>query len=553
MNLISRVAKCAAFCAEIRKTSRAESTMIPLAIEQNMTPKTYFAFFAGLAFCLISPRARAEVTLGSPFSDNMVLQRDKSVVVWGKAGEGEKIAVDFRGETFLTEAKDGKWTVTFRPGKEGGPFEMTVQGKNEIQIHDILVGEVWLASGQSNMSYLVDTRNVPAEQLAAAKAMAAKNNPSIRFFMVKTRSIDEPQDDAVGQWVVAAPDNVGRCSAVAWYFAVRLHEKLKVPIGLLVPAVGGTPVEMWIPKPAFDATSVAAAIRARHTERLAHTTPEMVNKFKADLAAWNTANNTPELRAKNAKTRPRDPYTVATAPMPSRFYNTMVHGLEPYPMRGIIWFQADGNAGHPEEYGEMIKALITSWRANFHAELPFYYVEMNNMWEAQTKPVNTERNMGLIREAQEAALQLPKTGVVAAIDLCVAHDNPHFPNKQPVGDRLANLALAEVYGLPMGQVNSPAFAGYTVQGNKVRLRLKYADGLRARGDGAVKGFAIRGAKGDWVWAEGKIEGNEIVVWNNAIPEPVAVRYAWATFPVISVENNAGLPLRPFRTDKESPK
>ena len=527
--------------------------MIPLPSEHPMTFKTYLAVLAGLAFCLISASLRAEVTLGSPFTDDMVVQRDKNVIVWGKAGEGEKVIVDFRGETFMTEAKDGKWMVTLRPGKEGGPFEMMVQGKNEIRLHNILVGEVWLASGQSNMSYLVQTANVPAEQLAEAKAMAASHNPAIRFFMVKTRGIDEPQDDAVGQWTVATPDTVGRCSAVAWYFAVRLHEKLNVPIGLLIPAVGGTPAEMWIPKPAFDATSVASAIRARHAERLAHTTPEMVAKFNADLAAWSAANNTPELRAQNAKSRPKDPYSVATAPIPSRFYNTMVHGLEPYPMRGVIWFQADGNAGHPEEYGELIKALIKSWRANFHAELPFYYVEMNNMWEAQDKPVGTERNMGLIREAQEAAMELPKTGVVAAIDLCVAHDNPHFPNKQPVGDRLANLALSEVYGLPMGTVNSPAFAGYAIEGNKVRLRFKYADGLHARGDGAVKGFAIRGAKGDWAWAEGKIEGNEIVVWNSKVPEPVAVRYAWATFPIISVENNAGLPLRPFRTDKESPK
>jgi sialate O-acetylesterase len=521
--------------------------------EQNMTPKTSLAFLTGLAFCLISAPLQAEVTLGSLFTDDMVLQRDKNIAVWGKAGDGEKVSVDFRGETMITEAKDGKWMVSLRPGNEGGPFEMTVRGKNEIRLRNILVGEVWLASGQSNMSYLIQTANVPAEQLAAAKAMAASHNPNIRFFMVKTRGIDEPQDDAVGQWTIAAAENVGRCSAVAWHFAVRLHEKLNVPIGLLIPAVGGTPVEMWIPKPAFDATSVAPGIRARHVEKLAHTTPEMAAKFNADLAAWSAANKTPELRAQNAKSRPKDSYSIATAPMPSRFYNTMVHGLEPYSMRGVIWFQADGNAGHPEEYGELIKALVTSWRASFHAELPFYYVEMNNMWEAQNKPVNTERNMGLIREAQEAALELPKTGVVAAIDLCVAHDNPHFPNKQPVGDRLANLALSEVYGLPLGQVNSPQFAGYAIEGNKVRLRFKYAEGLRARGDGAVKGFAIRGSKSDWAWAEGKIEGNEIVVWSSVVPEPAAVRYAWATFPIISVENNAGLPLRPFRTDKESAK
>ena len=511
-----------------------------------MIRTTCLALFVSL---LSSGPLRGAVSLGSPFSNGMVLQRGQDVDVWGKAADGEPISVEFRGHKITTDAQAGTWSLRIPSGDAGGPFEMVVQGQNQILVKNILVGEVWLASGQSNMSYLVDSANVPPEDLEAAKKMAADAQPEIRFFMVRGQSIDQPLDNVLGQWTVAAPDNVGRCSAVAWYFAVRLHEKLKVPIGFVVSAVGGTPVEMWIPRAAFDSTSVAPVISKREQAQLERITPAMMEKWKDDVAAWQKVNDTPELRKQNAKSLPREP----KVPTPCHWYNTMVHGLEPFAFSGIIWFQADGNAGFPGEYSELIKALITSWRHNFQAELPFYYVEMNNMWEAQEKPVDPARNLALIREAQEGALDLPKTGVVAAIDLCVAHDNPHFPNKKPVGDRLANLALSQVYGLPMGEVNSPAFVSFAAEGKNVHLRFKYAEGLRTRDGGPLKGFAIRGAQGDWAWAEGKIEGDEIVVWSDQVPEPIAVRYAWATFPIISVENAAGLPLRPFRTDKQSPK
>jgi len=506
-------------------------------------------YLACLGSLLAAGALFGDVSLGSPFTNDMVIQRGKDVAVWGKAGDGETVTVEFRGAKVSTDAKDRKWSLRIASGSAGGPFEMIVRGKNEIRLKNVLVGEVWLASGQSNMSYLVDTANVPREDLAAAKKMAADAKLAIRFFMVKGQSKDEPLDNVQGQWTIAAPDNVGKCSAVAWYFAVRLHEKLKVPIGLIVPAVGGTPIEMWIPKAAFDSTSVASAIRKRYQEKVARITPAVIEKYKADVAAWQQVNNTPELRKQNQKSFPKEP----SASTPCHWYNTMVHGLEPFTFSGIIWFQADGNAGNPGEYSELVKTLITSWRHAFKAELPFYYVEMNNMWEAQEKPVEYTRNMAMIREAQEGALELSKTGVVAAIDLCVVHDNPHFPNKKPVGDRLANVALSEVYGQDMGEVNSPAFAGYWIEGKNVRLRFKYADGLRTRDGGPLKGFAIRGTQGDWVWADGKIDGKEIVVWNDKVPEPAAVRYAWATFPIISVENAAGLPMRPFRTDKQSDK
>jgi sialate O-acetylesterase len=276
--------------------------------------------------------------------------------------------------------------------------------------------------------------------------------------------------------------------------------------------VGATPVEAWLPKWAFDSMSVGAEIWKRHEDRLAKNTPDAEAKYKADLAAWQTANPTAELQTLNLKTKPPEPYRPTSPSVPLRFYNGMIHGLEPYTLDGVIWFQADGNAGFPKEYPELIKTLIQTWRKEWNAELPFYYVEMNNMWEPQQKPVENNRNLAPIREEQAAALDLPKTGVVTAVDLgdAEAQVNPHFPNKKPVGDRLANLISTNVYGKNLVEVHSPEYDSFTVDGSSIRLRFKYADGFRTRDGGPVKGFAIRGAGGDWVWGDAKIDGKEIV-------------------------------------------
>jgi len=197
----------------------------------------------------------------------------------------------------------------------------------------------------------------------------------------------------------------------------------------------------------------------------------------------------------------------------------------------------------------LFQALIKEWRSEWHDQLPFYFVEMNNMNEdVQTHPVQPNA-LSIIREQQHGGLAQPGVGMVAAIDLGIK--NAHFPNKRPVGQRLAGLALRDCYGVA-GQVNSPRFKSSKIEGSKVELSFYDADGLRVRGGGEPKGFAIRGASGDWVWANGKIEGEKIVVWSDQVPNPIAVRYAWASNPVISIENGAGLPLYPFRTDSETP-
>jgi sialate O-acetylesterase len=332
---------------------------------------------------------------------------------------------------------------------------------------------------------------------------------------------------------------------VAWHFGYAIHQKLQRPVGLIVSAVGGTPVQAWMPRAALDATSAAPAVWQRHNKSLEGYTPEKEQQFIAATAAWEKAPKA------TRGARPKVVYTPTYRNVPCRLYNGMLAGLGDYPIQGILWYQADGNIGFAAEYGELIQAMIKSWRRQWHADVPFYYVEMNDMHEPPSGPVDDSSwgAMSLLREEQAKALQLPKTGVVSSIDLGRVNNptfNPHFPLKKPLGDRIAKQVLAEIYGQSLGEVYSPEFAACTVSGNKVRLRFKHAGGLRASGDGAVKGFITQQPDGTWAWAQARIEGEEVVVWSDQVPAPREVRYAWASNPVISLENSAGLPLRPFR-------
>jgi sialate O-acetylesterase len=498
-----------------------------------------------LLFLCCAALARAEVKLPALFSDHMVMQADTPVPVWGWAKAGEEVTVAVGAESKVTTADaDGKWKVMLEPLKgTDQPQMLTVKGTNTLTVKDVLIGEVWLGGGQSNMAFQVAAPNVALETLAEAKAETLTVRPMIRFFMVTSRGADEPQEDVMGSWAIASPETIGKCSAVAWYFGLALQQKLHTPVGLIVSSVGGTGAEMWIPKKELDATSVGAAIWKRHEEALAGYSKEAEEKYKQEEAAWRKAYPTQELMVKNAKLRPRPFYAPDGSKVPTRLYNGKIAGLEPYAVKGVIWFQADGNGRHHVEYAELIQTLIRTWRAHWHAELPFYYVEMNNMHPLQTKP-DEDKPLQWIREAQNAALKLPRTGVVTAIDLGIA-ENAHFPVKKPVGDRLANLALSEVYHLELGEVHSPEFVSHKVEGDKIRVKLKYADGLRSRSP-EVRGFTMKNTEGKWVWAEGKIDGKDLLVWSKDAPSPQEIRYAWAENPILSIENGAGLPLRPFR-------
>jgi sialate O-acetylesterase len=506
------------------------------------------------AVLLFPSHVAAALRLPALFCDHMVLQSEKKTAFWGWADPGTHVSVSFinSADQSVTKADattgaDGKWSLSLAPlaANASGTVKIATDRGESQSIQDVLVGEVWLGSGQSNMGYPINAPNAPPEVMANAKKEAQDALPNIRYFAVASLGADQPQDDVKGKWVVVGPNDVGVCSAVAWNFGVILRQHIHRPIGLIVAAVGGTPAEAWISKAALDATSVGPTIEKRNADALAKSTPEAIEKYKTAMAAWKQEYPTRELQF--AHHPPVEPYSATFRMVPNRLYNGKIHGLEPYTLKGILWFQADGNERHPEEYGELIQALIKTWREAWHDELPFYYVELNNMHDFQTQPAE-KIGLAFVRDAQNAALALPGVDVATSIDLGLASE-AHFPNKKEVGRRLVALALTHLYG-QTGLVHSPQFASYKVEGNKVRVTFQYADGLRPRDGKPLAGFAIRGANGDWQWAQARIENQEIVLWNDQSPAPVAVRYAWGANPILSVENEAGLPLRPFRTDSD---
>ncbi len=507
-----------------------------------------------ISHCRGQQASPSKLKLPPVMSDHMVLQNGQADAVWGSAVAGTSITVAFVDPQNKTLASaqavagaDGKWLAKLPALQTGATGEIHVKAGTEapIVIHDVLVGEAWLCSGQSNMSYTFKAPNMNPDKFAQAQQEATDARGAIRYY---------GGDGRTGSWQIGTPDTIGNCSAVAWYFGVALHDKLHCPIGLIIQAVGGTPVESWMPKTALDNDPIGQAVEKRY-DVVAAPFPDQAKAYRVADAAWLAANPTPELQAQNKSTRPKNP---GHPPMVAWCYNCWFQWIVPYGVKGAIWFQADGNLpsaymGQPNEYGHLIQLLIKSWRDLWQTQLPFYYVEMNNMRDVvQTQPVQYNP-LCILREQQEAALELPATDVACSIDTGdkEAATNPHFPNKKPVGDRLALLALNNVYGLPCA-AHSPAYSSFEAQGGKIRVHFKYADGLRIRDGGKVAGFAIRGTTGDWVWADGQIDGDDIVLSSDQVPQPVAVRYAWAANPIISIENSAGLPLRPFRTDKSSP-
>ncbi|HEX4085775.1 MAG TPA: hypothetical protein VHY22_12750 [Chthoniobacteraceae bacterium] len=515
------------------------------------------------------------------FGDHMILQAGKKVAIWGTAAPGASVSVQWLDESEKIQAQDeaiadgtGHWLVRLPPPTEGIHGRVRVAAAGEIRIfQDVAVGETWLCGGQSNMEYPLGSA------LNAKKNIAQAGDPEMRLFLVPHQCALTPHDDLMGKWVVCAPDTVRGFSAVGYYFGRDLRVALHVPVGLIGSYWGGTMAQSWMSLPALE-KEPALASHVTEYRRAEAACPggdadfqaksDAYNKaveqwskaiaddpnYQAARMAWKQADEQAKAAHQPEPPQPRPPVPHPTATIseggvfvPTLMYNGMIAPLVPFTLRGVIWFQADGNLAKPREYGLLIKTLINDWRHQWNDVLPFYYVEMNNMRDYPQKSPVQYNDLSILREQQAAALELPHTGVACSIDLGLPEPNPHFPNKKPVGDRLANLALSDIYQHP-GPVQSPHYHSFQVEQNKVRLHFDDAAGLRIRNGGAIQGFAIRGTTGDWVWARGRIEGSDIVVWSDAVPNPAAVRYAWAMNPVTSIENGAGLPLRPFRTDTD---
>jgi sialate O-acetylesterase len=491
-----------------------------------------------LASVLFLPAlAQADPKPAHLFSDHMVLQSGMSVPIWGTADPAEKITITFNGQTkSVVTAPDGKWQVRLADLKPGGPFEMTIAGHSSLTIKDILVGEVWLASGQSNMAFTISKAHASyAGILDEEKEIAAANFPEVRMFTGKETKSYEPQSDIAGEWRVCSPATVGDFSAVGYLFARNLNQALKLPVGIITEAYGASTAEAWIPRETLAADPQLAPMLAKFDARY--------NYFKANPGVSDAdAPPAPQtINARPGKPGPlRDP--VQDQHQPTVLYNGMIAPVLPYAIRGAIWYQGEsvtGGARGVELYAHVMETLVTEWRKRWaEGNFPFYAVQL--------APQKNVSNNPYIREQQAKILSLPNTGLAITLDIGDP-TNVHPKNKEPLGDRLTRIALANVYGKKI-EFSGPVYQSMSIEGDKIRIRFTHAAGLMAK-DGPPAWFQIAGPDGTFVKAEATIEGDSILVHSPEVPNPTAVRYAWDNYPEgANLYNAAGLPAAPFRTD-----
>ena len=495
----------------------------------------------GCLLLIVSVSAAAAVSVPNIIGDHMVLQEGKSLPIWGKADPGEKVSVTFNKKTAsaVADAK-GKWMVKLLKMKGGGPFEMTIAGKgNTLKLSDILVGEVWVGSGQSNMQMSVNGSNDPEKEIAAA------NYPEIRLFYVKRTVAGEPEDNCEGSWTVCSPQSVPEFSAVLYFFGRELHKELKLPVGLIHTSWGGTPAESWTSRPTLEKDSDLKYMVEDWDKTLAEY-PKAKEAYDKALAEWQKAAEKAKADGQPEPKKPGEPRGPDNPWRPSGLFNAMIAPLTPFAISGAVWYQGESNAGRAYQYRKLFPAMIEDWRRAWgQGPFPFYFVQLANFTDALPEPADSD--WAELREAQTMTLALKNTGMAVIIDIGEAKDI-HPKNKQDVGKRLALNALEKVYDKEAA-FSGPMYKAMKVKGNAVEIKFYHADGgLVAKGGGALKGFAIAGSDKKFVWADAKIEGKKIVVSSGKVAQPLSVRYAWANNPECNLYNGAGLPASPFRTD-----
>lgn len=495
-----------------------------------------------LAFSLICTAATAAVSVPSLFTDHMVLQRDLENPVWGKADPGEKVTVEIAGQAHSATADaNGEWTVTLAPLTAGGPHELVIRGENTLTLTDVLVGEVWFCSGQSNMQWPVSNSNHAELEIASA------NYPEIRLLTVPLKGRQEAQDDFDSRWRICSPETVPGFSAVGYFFGRRLHNTLGVPVGLIDNAWGGSSAEAWVPREVLEAFPRYEAYIASYDERCEGYTDEVhaqkVAEWKEAVAEWEKNGS------RGGKPRaPGDPRYDQHRP--GNIYNGMIHPTVGYGIRGFIWYQGEANAGRAEDYAHLFPLMIRTLRDSWgQGDFPFYWVQLADYQSESPEP--QDHAWAHLRESQTKTLDaLPHTGQAVIIDAGEGRDI-HPRDKQTVANRLARIALARDYGYDMSH-QSPRFTEMTTEEGQVLLTLGPVSGggLYAFDTPEVKGFAIAGEDRRFVWAEAEIVGkDQVKVWSDAVPNPVAVRYAWGVNPVCNLYDRNGLPVTPFRTDE----
>lgn len=441
----------------------------------------------------------AKIIPAPVFSDNMVLQQNSQVAIWGWANAGETVSIVAgwnQNDTVKVKTDNSaKWITTIRTISAGGPYTLEILGSSKVEMKNVMLGEVWICSGQSNMEWSVTHKILNGEEEAANA-----DHPEIRIFHIPKIGAEYPQQTCNAAWAVCSPESMRSTSAVGYFFARELNQKLNIPVGIIVTAWGGTPIEVWIEK------------------SLIENNPELNNAKMKDKYDW----------------WPNDPGIL---------HNSMIWPVVPYGIAGAIWYQGESNRNNHQVYAQMMKTLIENWRSDFRKEFPFYYVQIAPF--DYGKNGRSER----VREQQEmVAKMVPNTGMVVVSDLVDNIKDIHPRNKQDVGKRLANFALAEIYHQNVGAFKSPAYQSLEVEKDKIRLTFaNVPSGLKSTGSEPSR-FLIAGEDRNFVPATAKIDGKTIVLSSKLVKSPVAARFCFDDTSMPDVFSDEGLPLAPFRTD-----
>jgi len=496
--------------------------------------------------------APAAVRMPAVFGDHMILQADIPLPIWGQADPGDTLTVTFADQTQTATAdKDGAWRVTLNPLQASREARtLTVQSKTDNRkstFSNVLVGEVWLASGQSNMAMSL------GKSAGGAEAVKNSADPLVRVFRVTPKGISplKPLDDCGGAWAVAGPRTVGNVSAAGYYFLHRIRKELDVPVGLIHSAWGGTCAESWTSREALESSPV---------------TQPLWKQFHDAVESFDPATATPpdearrlldEWRKKRAEAhkagrpRPRLP-NVVRSPVtkrysPCNFYNTMIHPIAPYGIRGALWYQGEGNRSRAEQYRTLLPVMIRDWRKRWgQKQLPFLIVQLANIGKAPDEPGESE--WAELQWAQVlTARTVPDTGLATIND--GTDTSLHPRHKKPVGDRLALGALARTYGRKDVAFTGPIFREAKALNGEIHVLFDHATGLRSRDGKALGGFQIAGEDRKWVWADARIRNGNVIVSSPSVAKPLAVRYAWSGNPAgANLTNASGLPAPLFKTD-----
>ncbi|HEV7330974.1 MAG TPA: sialate O-acetylesterase [Flavisolibacter sp.] len=478
----------------------------------------------------------AQIKLPAIISDGMVLQQNSKVALWGWAVPGEKVTITSswnRQTVSVTADASGGWQATMPTAKAGGPYKLTFRASNTIDVENVLLGEVWLASGQSNMEFFVGktTNRSYTGVHNYDEVIKDADHPSIRQIDVPNKVADDPQTDFKGVWKMASAKTIDTFSAVAYFFAREINKATGFPVGIINATWGGTPAESWTKKEVLQSDDDLNAILVRYQQAV-DAFPSENEKYKAAFAKWR------EDSSQRKGAAPAAPMGPTHNKSPYKLYNGMIVPVQPYTVKGVIWYQGESNADRAYQYRKLFPSMIANWRSDWKVEkLPFYFVQIS-----PHRSQNPE-----IRDAQFYAYRnVPYTGMAVTTDNGDSLDI-HPRNKELVGKRLSLWALRNEYGKNKIVVSGPLYKSMKVEGTRIRVSFDFDKGLLAK-EGELREFTIAGEDQVFHPAQAKIEGATVVVWNDAVKAPAAVRFAWRNIPKPNLYNGAGLPASPFRTD-----